>query len=72
MIHRANFHSALHQRAVDLGVTIKLGSRVAGYDAPNGTIFLDNGSSASGDLVIAADGKLLSFPGLIETLLIQL
>lgn len=28
VIHRANFHSALHQRALDLGVTVKLASQL--------------------------------------------
>ncbi|OOQ86279.1 salicylate hydroxylase [Penicillium brasilianum] len=56
VIHRANFHTALHKRALDLGVKIKLAARVVKYDAVGGSITLADGSSASADLIIAADG----------------
>ncbi|KAJ6024340.1 hypothetical protein N7540_005137 [Penicillium herquei] len=57
VIHRANFHSALHERAMDLGVIIKLGSRVTAYDTENGTITLESGHvSPPSDLIVAADG----------------
>ncbi|KAJ5811045.1 Monooxygenase FAD-binding [Penicillium robsamsonii] len=56
VIHRANFHSALHKRALDLGVTVKVASRVVGYNVEGPSIVLGNGETASADLVVAADG----------------
>lgn len=57
VIHRADFLSALHQRAMDLGVKVNLGARIVGYDAEKGRISLENGSLYSADLIIAADGR---------------
>ena len=66
VIHRANFHTALHRRALDLGVTVKLAAKVVKYDPESAEITLADGSSASADLIIAADGMssvvLLSEP----------
>ncbi|OQE08477.1 hypothetical protein PENVUL_c009G05272 [Penicillium vulpinum] len=56
VIHRANFHSALHKRALDLGVTVKVASRVVGYNIQGPSIVLGNGETVSADLVVAADG----------------
>lgn len=56
MIHRANFHSALHKRALDLGVTVKVASRVVGYNIEGPSIVLGNGDIVSADLVVSADG----------------
>lgn len=56
VIHRANFHTALHRRALDLGVTIKLAAKVVEYDVVKNGIVLDNGDSVEADLVVAADG----------------
>lgn len=56
VIHRANFHTALHRRALDLGVTVKLAAKVVKYDPESAEITLADGSSASADLIIAADG----------------
>ncbi|KAJ5402817.1 uncharacterized protein N7487_008713 [Penicillium crustosum] len=56
VIHRANFHSALHKRALDLGVTVKVASRVVGYNIEGPSIVLGNGETVSADLVVAADG----------------
>lgn len=56
VIHRANFHSALHKRALDLGVTVKVASRVVGYNVKGPSIVLVNGETAFADLVVAADG----------------
>lgn len=61
VIHRANFHSALHQRALDLGVTVKLASRVVEYDTQRPGIVLENGVSFLADLVVAADGMYFCF-----------
>jgi 2-polyprenyl-6-methoxyphenol hydroxylase and related FAD-dependent oxidoreductases len=56
VIHRANFHSALHKRALDLGVTVKVASRVVGYNIEEPSIVLENDETVSSDLVVAADG----------------
>lgn len=56
MIHRANFHTALYRRALDLGVTVKLAARVTGYDVARTGIILASGASVEADLVVAADG----------------
>lgn len=63
VIHRADFHSALCQKASDMGIKIELGARVVDYDAGHGSVTLADGAKHSGDLVIAADGLYL--PALI-------
>ncbi|KAJ3963042.1 hypothetical protein N0V92_000182 [Colletotrichum tropicale] len=54
--HRAHLHSALYQRALDLGVTVRLDSRVANYNPLAPTATLCNGEVVSADIIIAADG----------------
>lgn len=56
VIHRAHFHSALCQRALDLGIEIKLGSKAEHYDPVAGSITLVDGTVHTADLVVAADG----------------
>ncbi|KAJ5889153.1 hypothetical protein N7504_009963 [Penicillium tannophilum] len=56
VIHRAHFHSALCQRVQDMGIEIKLGVRIENYDPVAGSITLADGTTCTGDLVIAADG----------------
>lgn len=56
VVHRAHFHAALYQRALDLGVTVKLASRVDRYDPHSPKIFFGNGDEATADLIVAADG----------------
>ncbi|CAI7633084.1 unnamed protein product [Penicillium manginii] len=69
VIHRADFHTALHRRALDLGVTIKLASRVTEYNPQGPSILLENGTAVSADLIVAADGvksvarKMVEEPG---------
>ncbi|KAJ6153578.1 hypothetical protein N7470_006537 [Penicillium chermesinum] len=58
VVHRGDYHKALHDLAVDLGVTIKLGSKVVSYDSAAPSISLEDGQIISADLVIAADGVL--------------
>jgi salicylate hydroxylase len=66
VIHRANFHTALHERALDLGVCVKLAARVVKYDSQAGSITLADGTSASADLIIAADGMYILALLLVE------
>lgn len=56
VIHRAHFHSALCQKVQDMGIEIKLGARIENYDPVAGSITLADGTTFTGDLVIAADG----------------
>jgi hypothetical protein len=55
--HRAHLHEALHARAIELGVEVRLESKVARYCAAESRVELVGGSDVSGDLVVAADGK---------------
>ncbi|KAJ0287700.1 hypothetical protein CBS470a_005202 [Colletotrichum nupharicola] len=54
--HRAHLHSALYKRALDLGVTVRLDSRVDNYNPLAPTATLCNGEVVSADIIIAADG----------------
>ena len=54
--HRAHLHSALYKRALDLGVDVKVASKVDNMDEINASLTLADGSIHRGDLVIAADG----------------
>ncbi|KAB8256862.1 hypothetical protein BDV32DRAFT_152883 [Aspergillus pseudonomiae] len=56
VVHRADFHSALVQRAVELGVVLKLGEKVVEYDPLKPDIRLERGILVTADLVVAADG----------------
>ncbi|KAJ5101263.1 hypothetical protein NUU61_003485 [Penicillium alfredii] len=56
VIHRAHFHQAMHDLAVDLGVTVRLASKVVSYDVDEPSITLDDDSKVFADLVVAADG----------------
>lgn len=56
VVHRAHFHEAMHELAVDLGVSVKLASKVISYNVDKPSIILENGSVIQSDLVIAADG----------------
>lgn len=58
VVHRAHFHDALLKRALQLGVKVDLGCRVVQYREALGSVQLADGSMVSGDLVVAADGKL--------------
>lgn len=62
VIHRANFHEILHARAHDLGVIIKLGSKVEAYNAGTPLVTLENGQVLIADLIVAADGEILWRP----------
>ena len=54
--HRAHLHSALHKRALDLGVLVRTASRVDHVDEETGSLTIVDGTVYHGDLVIAADG----------------
>lgn len=60
--HRGSLHSALHSKAIELGVVIHLDCRIVEYDQDGPTFVLANGKVVSADLVIAADGMVKSVP----------
>lgn len=57
VVHRAHFHNALHQRALQLGVVVELNTRVVKYCEKSASVELANDTIIMADLVIAADGK---------------
>ena len=59
VIHRANFHEILHARAYELGVDIKLGSKVEAYGSDTPSVTLEGGQVMAADLIVAADGKVV-------------
>ncbi|RDL35133.1 Uncharacterized protein BP5553_07064 [Venustampulla echinocandica] len=56
VVHRAHFHTALYERALELGVTVKVASRVEEYDTAAPSLKLANGEEFNADLIVAADG----------------
>jgi salicylate hydroxylase len=57
VVHRAHFHNALYQRALELGVDVRIDSRVDQYDLDTPSVTLGNGAVLSADLIVAADGE---------------
>ncbi|KAJ4310729.1 hypothetical protein N0V94_008303 [Neodidymelliopsis sp. IMI 364377] len=57
VVHRAHFHEALYQRAMELGVSVELGCKVREYEESKGSLVLESGVKISGDLIVAADGR---------------
>ncbi|RFU34075.1 hypothetical protein B7463_g2329, partial [Scytalidium lignicola] len=56
VVHRAHFHTALYQRALELGVEVKLASKVEEYNPDVPSVKLGNGDEFTADLIVAADG----------------
>lgn len=56
VVHRADFHKALHRRAAELGVGVRLNSKVVEYVGGSSAV-LEDGSVVKGDLIVAADGE---------------
>lgn len=55
-LHRVDLQRALAKRAKELGVELKLGSRVAEIDFDKSSLKLENGTDYSADLLVGADG----------------
>lgn len=55
-LHRVDLQRALAQRAQDLNVTLKLGSRVKQVDFDNSSLELEDGTQYTADLLVGADG----------------
>lgn len=58
VIHRADFHEALYARAKELGVDVRVNSKVVKYDLGAPAVMLENNTILRADLVVAADGEL--------------
>ena len=56
LIHRAHFHSALYELALQHGVKVKVNSKVIEYDEHVPSVAVEGGGSFAADLVVAADG----------------
>ncbi|KIW56578.1 hypothetical protein PV05_05230 [Exophiala xenobiotica] len=56
VVHRAHFHDAMYQLALQLGIEIRINSKVLDYDEDAPSITLENGGSHSADLIVASDG----------------
>lgn len=54
--HRADLHRSLLATAVNLGVEIRLDSKVVEYDTRDASVQLSNGLRVAGDLIVGADG----------------
>lgn len=55
-IHRADLQTAMVSRAQALGVDIRLGAEVVGYDSQKVTVTTWEGDVVQGDLILGADG----------------
>jgi salicylate hydroxylase len=56
VVHRAHFHDALYKRALELGVDVRVASRVTGYNLDEPSVSVADGTTLSADLLVAADG----------------
>ncbi|KAJ2896765.1 FAD-dependent monooxygenase OpS4 [Zalerion maritima] len=58
VVHRAHLHSGLHARAVELGIDVRVASKVVEYveDEGGAGVKLETGELLNADLVVAADG----------------
>ncbi|KAH0279191.1 hypothetical protein KCU91_g1931, partial [Aureobasidium melanogenum] len=56
VIHRAHFHQALHDLAVELGAKITTACRIVDYDEKTPSVTMVDGTQRTADLIIAADG----------------
>jgi salicylate hydroxylase len=60
-IHRADLQLAMFERAKQLGVGFMFDALVTKYDLESPSVTLSNGDQIDGDLIVAADGKILDF-----------
>lgn len=58
VVHRADFHEALYLRARELGVKVRLNSKVVEYIGGSSAV-LEDGTVAQGDIIVGADGKII-------------
>jgi salicylate hydroxylase len=58
---RTEYQKVLYDRAVELGVTVRLGCKIQEIDESVPSAKLDNGEVVKGDLIVGADGKRAKF-----------
>ncbi|KAF5010116.1 hypothetical protein FDECE_3702 [Fusarium decemcellulare] len=56
MVHRADYHSVLLAKALELGVAVRGSSKVDGYNFDVPEAILDTGEKFSADVLVVADG----------------
>lgn len=56
VVHRVHFHEVLYERAKELGVDVRVNSKVVKYDLKAPAVMLEGGKISRADLVVAADG----------------
>ncbi|KIW16953.1 hypothetical protein PV08_04144 [Exophiala spinifera] len=56
VLHRAHFHDAMYQLALQLGIVVKINSKVLDYDEDAPSITLENGEIHLADLIVGSDG----------------
>jgi salicylate hydroxylase len=69
VVHRADFHEALHKLAQQHGVCLDVNCKVAKYDANEGKVTTLDGRVFYGDLVVGADGIFHSDPNVYLSLI---
>jgi salicylate hydroxylase len=57
VVHRADYHEILTQRATELGAKICLGVKVVDVDFESGCVYASDGRTFDSDVVIGADGE---------------
>lgn len=55
-LYRVDLQKVMGKRALELGVSLRLGARVKNLDFDNATVVLLDGEKIKGDVVLAADG----------------
>jgi salicylate hydroxylase len=55
-LHRVDLQRMLYQRALDLGVVVRLDARVTKANPDEAEVILESGESVQGDLIMGADG----------------
>jgi salicylate hydroxylase len=57
-VHRADLHKVLYDAALELGVSVRLDTKIASYDQSGGTVraVSTDGRSFQGDVLVGADG----------------
>jgi salicylate hydroxylase len=55
-LHRVDLQKFFYRRAIDLGVQVQLGARVAKVDPDNTEVTLESSEKHTGDLIVGADG----------------
>lgn len=58
VVHRAHFHQALYELALELGVKVHTTSEVIDYDQSEPSVTLSDGTQRTADIIIASDGRL--------------